>query len=158
MVENLMSQLVDIFIYDIFMGQSDRHSYNWGIIESENGIEVQSLYDNERMFGKEIEFFSLVGENLDEEAPIVFIDRILSPSETLLEFIQVSSGEYLGRFKDKIPLIEVENINQIISRVERRIESSIPMNVKKRIYHGFAQVRKNICDVIQKYEEGVRKK
>lgn len=157
-IDNLMNQLINIFIYDIFTGQDDRHSYNWGVVESESNISLQLLYDDESIFNEYVEISPLVSENLYIDELEFFVEEDTPSSKALREFIEVSSGEYLERIKSKIPLIETENINRIITRVEKKIHYPIPNNVKEYIRTSFSNILKNILGVIQDYEERLKLK
>ena len=46
-VTKLMKKIVDMFILDILVMQSDRHSRNWEIVEYDScEVDLQPLYDN----------------------------------------------------------------------------------------------------------------
>ena len=127
-------------------------------MESESNISLQLLYDDESIFNEYVEISPLVSENLYIDELEFFVEEDTPSSKALREFIEVSSGEYLERIKSKIPLIETENINQIITRVEKKIHYPIPNNVKEYIRTSFSNILKNILGVIQDYEERLKLK
>lgn len=156
-VWHLMSRLLDIFIFDILTHQKDRHSFNWGVVESDGKIDIQPLYDNEFAFDNIKELPPLVSESLKEEEPFYFSDDDHSFEESLLQFLEASGGRYIEKFQEQLPLIKEENILSVISRVEKRIHSKIPEYVKNHILDCFSDIFVETTETIQKYQEGLRK-
>jgi len=155
-VEKLMDRLVDIFIFDILTQQKDRHSCNWGIVESEDSIDIQPLYDNEFAFDTIKELPPLVAESLKEEELFCFQYYDHSIEEALLEFLEVSGDEYLEKLQNKIPLIQKENITSVIDRVEERIGCEIPQFMKSHIYDCFLEIVLETEEIIKKYKESLK--
>lgn len=155
-VWHLMSRLVDIFIFDILTHQKDRHSYNWGIVESEGKIDIQPLYDNELAFDDIKELPPLVSESLKEEEPLHFSHYDHSTEEALVEFLEVSGSRYIEKLEEKLPLIQEENIASVISRVEKRIGCEIPQFVKEHIQDCFSDIVLETTETIRKYKESLK--
>lgn len=156
-VWHLMSRLVDIFIFDILTHQKDRHSFNWGVVESDGKIDIQPLYDNEFAFDHRKELPPLVSESLKEDELFNFFYDDYSFEEALLQFLEVSGDRYIEKIREKLPLIQAENILSVISRVEKRIHSKIPEYVKNHILDSFSDIVLETTETIQKYQEGLKK-
>ena len=154
-VQYLMNRLVDIFIFDLLTHQKDRHSYNWGIEEANGKIDLQLLYDNEFVFDEIKDLPPLVCEDLEGE-DFSFPVSTYSTSEALLEFLEVSDSKYLEKIKNRLSLIQKDNIMSVISRVEKRIGCKIPKNLKSYIENCFKKIVMETTESIQKYTENLR--
>ncbi len=155
-VWHLMSRLVDIFIFDILTHQEDRHSKNWGIVESKDKIDIQPIYDNELAFNNIKALPSLVSESLKEEELFHFSHYEHAVKDVLLEFLEVSGGRYLEKLQEKLPLIQNENIVSVLSRVENRIGCEIPQDVKSYIQNCFSNIVLETTETIKEYKESLK--
>ncbi|MCI9280632.1 MAG: hypothetical protein HFJ02_07590, partial [Bacilli bacterium] len=53
----------------------------------------------------------------------------------------------------KIPLITKENIDNIILRIEKRIEAPIPKGIKKQVSTNFKKIETIVKTALSEYEE-----
>ena len=148
-VKSLMDQIVNIFIFDILMANADRHELNWGIVEEQDKIYVQPLYDNERIliFDSDIRLLPHIDNESSFNSEYESVVR-----KMVLEFITISGSEYLDWLKEKLFLINKENIEKIFSKVEIRINFSIPLEIKNDILIKFEKITEIIDKVLEEYE------
>ena len=143
-VKNLMEKLLKLQVFDLITGQNDRHIENYGIVEYEDGsVDLQPIFDNSRMF-------------LEHQSNH---DLVLSPEKEYYKLIDVS--RYLYNVSDTdiqnyilgcLWVISEKNIINIISRVESKIECSIPDNIKKSILYNFKDQYDYILNSINNYK------
>ncbi len=149
-VNKLMSQLVDMFIFDTLTGHNDRHIKNWGIAENKDEIFLQPLYDNEFILFNETYFYFTPHTESNKGSYLNFNEGL---KKSLSEFLSVSDDEFIERLKEKIPLITKENIDNIILRIEKRIKAPIPKGIKKQVSTNFKKIEILVKTVISEYEE-----
>lgn len=132
LVYKLMNQLTDIFIFDFLIGNNDRHDGNIGILEDENNVNITPVFDNELLLESEKSLDSVL--KVDEE-------QIDDWKISFTKFITQSSDEYKEKIKDKLWIINEDNINDIIKRVEVKTNSKLSDEYKKNITELF-KIRK----------------
>ena len=135
LVYKLMNQLTDIFIFDFLIGNNDRHDGNIGILEDENGINITPVFDNELLLEESKALDSVL--KVDDE----YVDDWRM---SFTKFITQSSEKYKDKVKDKMWIIDEENIRSVIERVEKRINSKLREDYKKYIILGFENRREEL--------------
>lgn len=147
-VEKLMNQLVDIFMFDSLIGNYDRHVSNLGIIENKNGVNFAPLFDNEKILSDSIlnGVYSL-GVDRDD-----YYLKILKEN-FLIKFFRVSIPEYIEYYKSKLWIISDENIDKVLKRVEDRTNSMINENLKQKIRDKFEINRNMIENVLDEINQ-----
>ena len=151
-VEKLMKQLVDIFMFDVLIGNTDRHSENMELLENENGVNFSPIYDNLFMLkvdAMKYGIYSLTVDRDDTESKI----RHDENSNLLYRFLNVSDRSYEEIFKSKLWIISEENISKAISRVEKRIKCEIDEDIKESIKGDFAMNNMYINRVLKRVDE-----
>lgn len=130
-IKILMEELINIFIFDILIGNIDRHIENFGIVENEYGIHFAKVFDNEKM----LSYYSInrgiysVGINREDHHTTVngYSYNLLS------KFICYSDSIYRDIIVEKLKIIDEDNIEEILKKVEKRIKTKIQPNVRDRI-------------------------
>lgn len=149
-VQKLMNQLVDIFLFDVLIANIDRHNENLIIVEDKDDIKFSKLFDNEGMLAdntiKNGEYFL----GVDREDMYSEID---GDKNIFYKFLKTSDKMYEEKFRDKLWIISDENIESVLNRVEEKIKAQIPYNIKKDIKNGFRQNLKMINDQLEKNNE-----
>lgn len=59
-------------------------------------------------------------------------------NDTIEDFLNISSPEFTELLKSKLWIIEEDNINKILDRVEKRINRKIEDNIKDKIKNKFS--------------------
>lgn len=148
----LMKQLVDIFMFDVLIGNTDRHSENMELVENENGVNFAPIYDNLFMLKRyaiENGIYSITIDRDDSESKI----RCDENNNLLYRFLNVSTDEYLEIFKSKLWVISEENISNAINRVQKRIRHEIDEDIKEFIKERFNMNNMYINRVLKRVDQ-----
>ena len=141
----MMCDIVDLFLYDVLIGNFDRNNLNYSFYGSGLGM----LYDNENMLSEYSiydGFYSLQVDDIDYNMDIGeynLLDKFLSQSDSL----------YLDILKSKLWIIGFDNLNNIFERIEKRLGVSMQKTIKNRIIN---DMKTNYCmikKVIKKYDK-----
>lgn len=147
-VEKLMTQLVNIFMFDSLIGNADRHTENYGLIITDKTVDFAPLYDNENMLSDEAIY---EGEYC---LGIEYSDYENENQENLLyKFLNISADFYKEELKEKIKYISEESLEEIIKELEKD-EIIIPSAIKSDILKRFSCNR----NMINNYFNGKKRK
>lgn len=112
----LMDELVNIFLFDVLIGNIDRHNENIGIIVDEKGARFAPLFDNEGMLDYEaindgeyclgIEKGDAFGYNLDPQENLIY------------KFLKVSDTIYTERLAQMLPVISEKSLKEIFAELK----------------------------------------
>lgn len=129
-VQHLMDQLVDIFLFDVLIANVDRHSDNYGIIQNDDKVSFHYLFDNEKMLNQISIYEGGYSIGIDHDDYFIFENTGI---HFLEKFLSVSDSYYLEYFKEKFNIISKENIVSVFNRVETKIDCPIHPTIKKQI-------------------------
>mgnify|MGYP002857460282 CR=1 FL=1 len=125
-VESLMQELINIYMFDIVIGNSDRHVDNLGILENKLGIHFGPVFDNDLMlFDNAVygNYYSIgVGRN-DKNYDGHIVNK----------FIETYGEEYRDILLSKMEIVSPDNMQRIIKRVEKRIGTELNDYIKEKI-------------------------
>lgn len=143
-VKTLMTQIIKIFMFDMLIANSDRHTDNLGLIITNNSIEVAKIFDNEEMLS---EYGLYDGEyciKVEEDDYEKSTDS--NPINIFEKFFNISASEYEDTFKKMLELISDENIEEIFKELENE---EVPVNeeIKEKVLSKFKTHR----DVTNRY-------
>ncbi len=142
--ERLMDDLVNIFLFDVIIGNSDRHSNNYGLVKTNDNIEFAPLFDNENMLSRLSLLYGFYALGVDEDDFVYNFYFMSSKNISILyKFLERSSYEYLERLEKFLPAIDRKEIINIFEEIEEEIE--IDGNTKRQIIQLF-QVNKNYIE------------
>ena len=151
-VSNLMDELINIFIYDIITGNIDRHVDNYGIIETENSIKFSSLFDNEKILSLDSIKNGIYSIGIDEYDYHACSCNYSITDNFINKFLSFSDETYLFLLLQKLNIINDENINIVLNRVENKIHSDINPVIRNMIQARFKQNKDMIYNSINKYK------
>ena len=120
-VTRLMSDLVNIFFFDIIIGNNDRHPSNYGLMITEDNVEFAPLFDNEELLTREGVFsgqYSILTSRDDDFAENIFH-----------KFINANSPVYLEKLETMVEVINTENLNKIFEELTQQ-GVEIPYKIK----------------------------
>lgn len=133
LVAKLMSQLISIFIFDILIGNIDRHSLNLIIIENQEGVNFSKVFDNERM----LDHLSIIdcgyALGIDKDDYFEKRSEFKEKENFVQKFINTGSGIYKKLLQENLEIINEENIERILQKVEKRIGVHINHTIKKSL-------------------------
>lgn len=153
-VRSLMEKLVNIYLFDVLVCQSDRHSGNWMIEEKENNIDIAPIFDNERLYPDLYCYYPGINVEFCEDDPCKIEDDLLYKS--LESFKKVSNENYLNIIKDKLWIIGEENLNKVFERIEAKTEYPMPEGKKKYYLDGYQKHQDNLKKILN--IEDIRKR
>lgn len=148
-ISNLMSQIINMFIFDIIICNYDRHSDNWEIMESDNEIKLAPIYDNEGILitSDKNAYFSMT---LEEKTHSMLW-------KTIADFQKVSSSKFTDLIKEKLWIISEKNLIDIFTRIENK--TGIPMpDIYKKYYLEEYQNHKNRIEKTLTDNNDIRKR
>lgn len=141
-VAKLMNQLIyNIFLFDIFFINSDRHYTNWEIDETEKDANINLLYDSEDIF---------LENSSHPRLTVNYENSKTSWYDNLDKFLQISSafyGEMVYNFYRAITPIDLINI---IYNYEKEYNCPIPLITKENIYQKYKEHYQKIGEVMKK--------
>lgn len=149
-VSKLMNELVNIFIYDIITGNIDRHVENYGIIEG-GKICFNPIFDNEKILSDDSIIHGIYSIGIDESDYHKYAFEYGNNDNFIDKFLNLSDELYAILLKEKISIINDENIDIILNKVENRIKSKIPQSIINKIRLKFKQNKEMINDCLNKY-------
>jgi hypothetical protein len=124
----IMNQLINMFIFDIIIGNSDRHSLNYGIIYSNVSAFLAPLFDNEMLFSDYA---------LDDKYFSIFVNRSDSKKKigtfNSLKKIMEYDSKYFNKLRDNIYLVSENNMLKVFSRVENKIGTEMHPVIKEKL-------------------------
>ena len=143
-VERLMNQLVNLFIFDIMIENFDRYYKNYQIEEGEDDINLAPIFDNET-----------IGSNYRKVSLRVNNDRNSDNSyDELSNFISMSKFETRDLLKEKMEIISGENIDQALYKIERKTGYPIPDGIAVEYIKEFMNQSERIERILNKYTKG----
>jgi len=151
--ERLIDQLINIFIFDILIANIDRHTDNI-FIESYNGnINFSKLFDNEYMLSSESITFNYYTLGVDSK------DFNSDCEYNMLEkfLTKYADTKYIDLLKSKLWIIKQDNFEQILKRVEEKIQVPIIGCIREKLIMRMKQNYKNIERIIKEYNGKVYK-
>jgi len=150
-VENLMDKLTDYFCYQIISGNYDLHASNIlvAIAKDNTDADLAPIYDNEDMFQlseKVIYKFPNTPRLMVSREDVVIG---LTAHEMLEEYLKISDGYFVGKFKRLVSQLNQDTIFELIKEVEKRIEIEIPYDIKFNISMEFNNNLNEINKIIE---------
>ncbi len=134
-----IERFIELCLFDALTGNHDRHAGNIGFVQTSKERKLAPFYDNPCYLGTEID--SLLGAD-HNPAGHIFTAASKEPKikEYAEEFIRLSYGAVVARFRDKIDLVE---INELVDKafISTKRKTAIKVLIAKRF--------KELQDVLQ---------
>ena len=128
-VAKLMDKLVRIFIFDLLIGQEDRHPDNWGIVKYPNGeVDLQINLDNSRGL---VDHPIMVKHQLRMDQDFMFTEDMIE------KFQIVSSDEFSSILPNYLWVISRENILKTFVKIETQTGTVMPEELKNEYLKKF---------------------
>ena len=128
-VAKLMDKLIRIFIFDLLIGQEDRHPDNWGIVKYPNGeVDLQINLDNSRGL---VDHPIMVKHQLRMDQDFMFTEDMIE------KFQIVSSDEFSSILPNYLWVISRENILKIFAKIEAQAGTVMPEELKNEYLKKF---------------------
>ncbi len=131
-VTEFMKKVVNMFIFDLLTGQTDRGYSNWWVVEYPDGkLDLQPLFDNMRIL---VLHHYLATERYPEVSKLLLrFNRDISRffEDNLEAFLEYSDEEYVNLFYNSLWVISQENIQKIFTRIEKKCGYPMPEKLKQ---------------------------
>ena len=143
-VFKVMDSIVKIFMFDILIGNSDRHTDNLGLIVTDDNVEVAKIYDNEEMLSEYALYdgeYSIHVENEDINDNVNSIDK----------FLKISSTSYTKELIKYLKIISKDNIELMFKELEKDgvyVDRNIKTHILKEFELNTLILRKHISNYI----------
>lgn len=143
-IEKLMNQLVNLFIFDILVENFDRYCKNYQIEEGKDDINLAPIYDNESI----ALYLRSVSLGLEDG------DSFLNYYESLKKFIDVSDFKSNEIIKGKLWIISGENIDDALYRIERKTGYPVPDGIVVEYIKEFISHKEKIEKILDNNTKG----
>lgn len=112
-VVDVMDQLINMFLYDVLIGNGDRHLGNISVIYNKtlDSIRLAPLFDNEMIGERMAIYYGLYDLKIDREDNEV---------NGLYEFLSSSDNMYVKLVEDKLKIISNGNLDNIFIRLSNK--------------------------------------
>jgi hypothetical protein len=138
-VYELMQEIIRIYIMDILLMNYDRTDLNWGLYYKNGTLRI-AIIDSEMAFSIASSYMSCV----NEVGPFDYV-RINDDESEIVNFLNVSSQEYVDMFKEIFSLLTPEYVQKVFEEVEQEIGRNIRgKELYTRIYNDHYQNIKNL--------------
>ena len=139
LVGKVMEKITDYFGYQIISGNYDLHASNIlvAIAKDNSDADLAPIYDNEDMFqlSEKVKYkFSNTPRLMVARSDL---ENGYTAIEMLKEYLNVSDGYFIERFKSMINKLNEDTIYELIKNVEERIEIDIPYDIKYSLSQEF---------------------
>ena len=147
-INTIVNSLKKIFVIDLLFFQSDRNSYNWGILinKTNNKVQLAPLYDNSNIFNfNKPDILNKMIKNKDNEELIYLLAMENNPT-----LLQLHKGEDLFMPKDLlIENIDDDEVIQLMKELINKIDSYGLENLVNEIINDFPQIlEKNMFKIL----------
>lgn len=145
LIKNIFDSLIyNIFLFDIFNSNADRHFHNWEIDENivKDTSKLNINYDNEDIFF------------LDYTIPELAVSRSTNQYDwydTLREFLIVFENEYLDIVVKIFNILTPETMINIIKNTEQKHNIEIPLNTQKDIISKYNKHYSQLESIIKEF-------
>ena len=146
-VAKLMAELVNLYMFDILTYQHDRHYGNWAIEEKDDTYELVPIFDNG--------FTPLVTDDINDDIEEDYYEMEFSvlgdytgPLDSIKKFSSLSSSDYMETFKNKLWIIDENNIEKVFSGIEEKTKCLIPNDIKINTLRLFKEYHQRLEDFI----------
>lgn len=143
-VKRLMDEITDIFIFDVLIGNFDRHGENYGLIRDGAASHIAPIYDNASMLSYTSINMGLY--NLDIESSE---NSYYKSDNSLYNFLDFSDKSYQERLKEGLKIISEESLTEIFQELENE-GIALDTTIVDDMLENFALNRDMINDYFQR--------
>lgn len=126
--ETIKNQFIDMLVFDVFIGNQDRHTFNWLILYFDTGIKFSPIYDNGASLGFNFNDDKLVEMNSSVTKLNKYVrnarmkaglfERKNVKAKDLLAYIQNYYPIELYKSIQKVENFDLEKYNQFIQSLD----------------------------------------
>lgn len=143
-VKRVMDDIVKMFMFDILIGNIDRHTKNYGLIIKDGRVELSKIFDNEEMLSDDSIYDGDYSILVGPEDYISIENFYQDPVNIFHKFFNVSASDYKDRFLQMLPVISEESLEDIFKEMESEGIKIIP-EIKQKILDKFS-INRNLIN------------
>ncbi len=121
--QKISKQLIDLLMFDLIIGNTDRHDRN--IVIDERAEKLGPVFDNELMLNG-----ALYGDKF-------CFTLFALDTDNLGNFVRFMDDNTIARFITKIKLVSREHIEEVMKRVEAKIGAPLIPAIKEKLIKRF---------------------
>ncbi len=126
-VSDLMNKLARVFAMDVILGNTDRHSENWELVEYPDGrVDLAPIFDNAWIFHREPEISAIGMTVLNQERDNFFASDL---EENIENLIKTSSVEFTNMLVDSLWVLKGEVVDEILKNIRRKTYKEVLPNM-----------------------------
>lgn len=149
-VKDFKDEITKMFLFDVLIGNGDRHSQNYGILQSVDIVSLAPIYDNEEMLGSDFLYENIYAFGVNRQD---YYASSLGTYHILEKFLD-TNPDYDFFINRKKEIINRENIEKILTKVEKRlngykIPSGLRENIQERFYFNYKTISRIIYERTQ---------
>lgn len=148
-VKNIMSGLVEQFMFDILICQWDGAAYNWVIEESDNYAKLFPIHDNEKMLdglNQAYEFNSNLKVEEDSDSHTRTKNNYY---KEIRKFLSYSDDRFVNEFKNLLNSLSPNNIRYMIIGIENKIGEKIDYKIKNEIISMYEYLHAKLSEILE---------
>ena len=130
----LMDELVNIFLFDVLIGNGDRHNQNYGLIIEKDKVKFAPLFDHDWILYDDAIYEGEYHLSVSQE----------DKENSVYKFLNESDSSYTARLQAMLPVISDESLEEIFHELKTE-GVEIPENIKTTILKKFAYNREMIA-------------
>lgn len=149
-VQNLMDNIIKLFIYDLFMNQSDRHCSNIMICENINDnkdVTLAPIYDFSDSLYRRKKYNQSIVPSINN-----YNKNSNSNKDILISFLNIEHFRYQDILFYYLNTLTPDKLLKTINRIEIRCNTKIPNNITKKIYNNYANNYNEISNITNKLQ------
>lgn len=115
-IEELMEQLIKVYLFDMLFCNFDRHQENWGVVSNCDTNKL-CIFDNAEMFNTQYKpslYCSTDNDDIEDD----YISYLVELVREITVFKSHCSSEFIENSIEILNKIDVETLNNLISEVE----------------------------------------
>ena len=126
----LFEQLIDIFLFDVLIGNSDRHTENYGLFITEADVSFAPLFDHENMLDDRAIYDGEYCLGIDSG------DYYNWQENLFYKFLDKYGSDYADKMLRMLPVISEANLLKMFSEFEE--ETDVNDSIKEKVLKRFA--------------------
>lgn len=149
-VKKLMDQIVNMFLFDVLIGNSDRHYNNYLLLETKDDVNIGPIIDNQYILNSNAIYYGGYDIGISYDDYFYCAQYLKDEDNFLLKFLNLSDSSYRDIIESKLYLIEDANINNIFQIIENRIGCKINSLIKRKLLDKFKVNRNMIKSILKR--------
>ena len=139
-VDELFQRVIDIFLFDVLIGNSDRHTENYGLYVSLEDVSFVPLFDHENMLDDRAIYDGEYCLGIDSN------DYYNWQENLFYKFLEKYGDQYKDRIMEMLKAISEDNLLQLFTEFEEEtiVEKSIMEKVLRRFSINETMIRRGL--------------